>query len=153
MIDEQTNVTGTEVDDNTQDYLAAIKELKEKSVDRSKYEELRAENKKLLQAVVNGQTVEVPVQEPKPDIGELRKALTVEGQTNLQYITNALKLREAVLNEGGEDPFVPHGSQYNPTAADYERANRVAQFLQEMVDEAEGDPNVFLNEYQRRVKK
>lgn len=24
--------------------------------------------------------------------------------------------------------------------------------MQEMVDNAEGDPNVFLNEYQRRVK-
>ena len=155
MVENEDNksVSGTEVEDNTTDYLAAIKELKEKSVDRSKYEELRAENKKLLQAVVNGQTVEEEKKEEKVDINSLRKALMEEGQTNLQYITNALKLREAVLNEGGEDPFVPHGSQYNPTAADYERANRVATVLQEMVDESEGDPNVFLNEYQRRVKK
>lgn len=150
MLEEKINESGTVVD-NT-DYIAAIKELKENSVDRSKYDALRAENKRLLQAVVNGQPGEVQVQEKPADINELRLALTKE-QTNLDYITNALKLREAVLKEGGEDPFVPVGSKYTPTAADYEKANRVATVLQEMVDEADGDPQVFLNEYQRRVRK
>lgn len=150
MSEEKINESGTVVD-NT-DYIAAIKELKENSVDRSKYDALRAENKRLLQAVVNGQPGEVKVEEKPVDINELRLALTKE-QTNLDYITNALKLREAVLKEGGEDPFVPVGSKYTPTAADYEKANRVATVLQEMVDEADGDPQVFLNEYQRRVRK
>ena len=55
MLEEKENsVTGT-VDDNTQDYLAAIQELKQNSVDRSEYDRLRAENKKLIDAVVNGQ--------------------------------------------------------------------------------------------------
>lgn len=149
--EKQINETGAVVD-NT-DYIEAIQTLKQNSVDRSKYEELRAENKRLLQAVVNGQPAEERVEVAKPDINELRKALVKEDQTNLDYITNALKLREAVIAEGGEDPFVPVGSKYTPTAADYERANRVATVLQEMVDEADGDPQVFLNEYQRRVKK
>lgn len=145
------NETGT-VEDATQDYIETIKTLKQNSVDRSKYDALRAENKRLLQAVVNGQPGEVKVEEKPVDINDLRLALTKE-QTNLDYITNALKLREAVLKEGGEDPFVPVGSKYTPTAADYEKANRVATVLQEMVDEADGDPQVFLNEYQRRVRK
>jgi hypothetical protein len=148
--EKQINETGAVVD-NT-DYIEAIQTLKQNSVDRSKYEELRAENKRLLQAVVNGQPAEEQVEVAKPDINELRKALTKE-QTNLEYVTAALKLREAVIAEGGEDPFVPVGSKYTPTAADYERANRVATVLQEMVDEADGDPQIFLNEYQRRVKK
>lgn len=149
--ERQINETGT-VEDTTQDYIDTIKTLKQNSVDRSKYEELRAENKRLLQAVVNGQPAEEQVEVAKPDIQTLRKELTKE-QTNLEYITAALKLREAVIAEGGEDPFVPVGSKYTPTAADYERANRVATVLQEMVDEADGDPQIFLNEYQRRVKK
>ena len=148
---ELTGEAGT-VDESTQDYIEAIQTLKQNSVYRSKYDELRAENKRLLQAVVNGQPGEVAAEEHEADINDLRLALTKE-QTNLEYITNALKLREAVLNQGGEDPFVPVGSKYTPTAADYERANRVAQVLQEMVDESDGDPQVFLNEYQRRVKK
>lgn len=154
---EEKNLTiesGEQVEDMTPDYLNAIKELKQNSVDRSKYDELRAENKRLLQAVVNGQTVEVEAAKPKESIQELREKLfNKEEQTNLEYITNVLNLRKALIESGSEDPFVPQGSQYNPTQADYEKANRVATVLQEMVDVAEGDPNVFRNEYQKRVKK
>ena len=77
MIEEETSVTGT-VEDNTQDYLAAIKELKEKSVDRSEYDKLRAENKKLIDAVVNGQpSQEEPAasKHSKEQIDELRNDL------------------------------------------------------------------------------
>lgn len=154
MIDEERiNETG-EVDDNT-DYIEAIQSLKQNSVDKSKYDALRLENKRLLQAVVNGQEVAQEVKEKEVDIQELRNKLassSEEGMTNLDYISTALKLREAVMKEGGTDPFVPVGSKYSPTQIDYERANRVASILQEMVDDSNGDPNVFLNEYQRRVR-
>ena len=56
------------------------------------------------------------------------------------------------MEEGHDDPFVASSSQYSPTNADYERANRVATILQDMVDTSDGDASVFLNEYQRRVK-
>lgn len=148
-----TSETGS-VEDMTPDYLEAIKSLKENSVDRSKYDELRAENKKLLQAVVNGQTLEAEVVKPEVNIQELRnKLFNNSEQTNLEYVSNALNLRKALIESGEEDPFVPQGSQYNPTQADYEKAERVATVLQEMVDISEGDPNVFRNEYQKRVKK
>ena len=150
---QQQNVPGDQVDDMTQDYLSAIKDLKQNSVDRSKYDALKAENKKLLDAVVNGQQVEVTAEEKKESIQELRKKVFDNpNQTNLEYVTNTLKLREAIMEDGGEDPFVPNSSQYTPNAADYAKAQKVAQVLQEMVDTADGDPNVFLNEYQRRVK-
>ena len=151
---ELNSVSGEQVEDMTPDYLTAIKELKQNSVDRSKYDELRAENKRLLDAVVNGQPVEGESAKAEESIDDLRhKLFSSEEQTNLEYITNVLKLRKALIESGKEDPFVPQGSKYNPTQADYEKANRVAQVLQEMVDESNGDPNVFLNEYQRRVKK
>lgn len=152
-IQQQQNVPGDQVDDMTQDYLSAIKDLKQNSVDRSKYDALKAENKRLLDAVVNGQQVEVPAEEKNESIQDLRKKVFDNpNQTNLEYVTNTLKLREAIMEDGGEDPFVPNSSQYTPTAADYAKAQKVAQVLQEMVDTADGDPNVFLNEYQRRVK-
>ena len=152
MQDEEKVVTGEEVVDNT-DYIAAIKELKQNSVDRSKYDALKAENKKLLDSIVNGTEIAQPTVEDKPDIKELRKAVFENpNQTNLEYITNVLKLRDAIIEDGGEDPFVPASSQYSPDANDYARAQKVASVFQEMVDVADGDPNVFLNEYQRRVK-
>lgn len=151
---ELTNVPGEQVEDMTPDYLSAIKDLKQNSVDRSQYDALKAENKRLLDAVVNGQTIEQEAAKPVVDINELRrKVFNTEDQTNLEYVTNVLALRKALIESGQPDPFVPSGSQYNPTQADYEKANRVAAVLQEMVDDSEGDPNVFRNEYQRRVKK
>ena len=151
MSDEkQTNVSGTEVEDMTPDYLAAINELKQNSVDRSKYEELRAENKKLLDSIVNGTEVAQPVEEKK-SVEELRANYLKEDQSNLEYITNALKLREALMAEGKPDPFLPIGEQILPTDEDVATANKVASVLQECVDYAEGDSNVFTNELQRRL--
>lgn len=149
MTEEEKVVTGTDVVDNT-DYITAIKELKENSVDRSKYEQLRAENKKLLDSIVNGTPVEVKVEEKK-SIEELRAAYLKEDQSNLEYITNTLKLREALIAEGKPDPFLPIGEQIMPTDADIQTAQKVAAVLQECVDYAEGDSAVFTNELQRRL--
>ena len=147
---DTNNVTGTEVVDNT-DYIAAIKELKENSVDRSKYDALKAENKKLLDSIVNGTDVDLPAKEEKKSIEELRDAYLKEDQSNLEYITNTLKLREAIIAEGKPDPFLPIGEQIMPTDEDIATANKVAQVLQECVDYAEGDSSVFTNELQRRL--
>ena len=143
-------VTGNDVVDNT-DYIAAIKELKENSVDRSKYDQLKAENKKLLDSIVNGTTIELPSKEEKKSIEELRANYLKEDQTNLEYITNTLKLREAIIAEGKPDPFLPIGEQIMPTDEDIKTAEKVAQVLQECVDYAEGDSAVFTNELQRRL--
>lgn len=136
------------------DYIAAINELKKNSVDKAKYDKLREENKMLLGSLINGEGYKPSEAEaPKPDIKTLRdKVFNNPDQTNLEYITNVLALRDALLEAGEEDPFVPQGEKIAATAADYERANKVATVFQEMVDAADGDPNVFLNEYQRRVK-
>ena len=148
MAEEEKVVTG-EVVDNT-DYITAIKELKENSVDKSKYEKLRLENKKLLDSIVNGTPVEVKV-EDKKSIEELRAAYLKEDQSNLEYITNALALREAIMAEGKPDPFLPIGEQIMPTDSDIATAQKVADVLQECVDYAEGDSAVFTNELQRRL--
>ena len=147
---QEKNVTGTEVVDNT-DYIAAIKELKENSVDRAKYDQLRAENKKLLDSIVNGTSVEMPAKEEKKSVEELRAAYLKEDQSNLEYITNTLKLREAIIAEGKPDPFLPIGNQIMPTDEDVKTAQKVAEVLQECVDYADGDSAVFTNELQRRM--
>lgn len=152
--EEQINVTGVVEDDSTPDYLEAIKTLKQNSVDKALYDKVKAENKKLLDSIVNGTEVALDVKkQEEPTIQELReRVFNNPNQTNLEYVTNVLKLRERLIEEGNDDPFIASSSQYSPTNADYERANRVATILQDMVDTADGDASVFLNEYQRRVK-
>ena len=151
MADEPlTNESGN-VDDTTVDYIEAIKDLKQNTVDRSKYDELRAENKKLLESIVNGREIEMPEAKQKESIEEIRKAWLNEDASNLEYITNTLKLREALMAEGNPDPFLPVGKQILPTDEDVAAANRVADVLKECVDYAEGDSAVFTNELQRRL--
>lgn len=150
MTEEEKNVTG-EVVDSTTDYIAAINELKQNSVERSKYDQLRADNKRLLDSIVNGQAIEMPKAEAKPDITELRKAAFKEDQSNLDYVSNALKLRSALIEMGEPDPFLPCGEKTLPTDADVATAERVANVLQECVDIAEGDSQIFTNELMRRT--
>ena len=147
--EENKNVTGT-VDDNTQDYLEAIKSLKENSVDRSKYDQLKAENKKLLDSIVNGTPAEVKV-ENKKSIEELRANYLKEDQSNLEYITNTLKLREAIMSEGKPDPFLPIGRGIDLTRDDYEAAEFTAKQFRECIDIAQGNSEVFTNELMRRT--
>ena len=154
--EEKVSVTGT-VEDNTQDYLAAIKELKQNSVNRSEYEKLRAENKKLIDAVVNGQPgqeEQVVVKHTKEQIDDLRNDLfnSPRELTNLEFITKTMELREALMENGEPDPFLPVGKQISPTRDDIEGAEKVAQVYKECIEYAEGDSEVFTNELMRRTR-
>ena len=156
MVEEEISVTGT-VEDNTQDYIAAIKELKQNSVDRSEYDKLRAENKRLIDAVVNGQPgqeEQVVVKHSKEQIDDLRNDLfnSPRELNNLEFITKTMELREALMENGEPDPFLPVGKQISPTRDDIEGAEKVAQVYKECIEYAEGDSEVFTNELMRRTR-
>ena len=154
--EKEISVTGT-VEDNTPDYIAAIKELKQNSVDRSEYDRLRAENKKLIDAVVNGQPgqeEQVVVKHSKEQIDDLRNDLfnSPRELNNLEFITKTMELREALMENGEPDPFLPVGKQISPTRDDIEGAEKVAQVYKECIEYAEGDSEVFTNELMRRTR-
>ena len=152
MTDEEKKVETGKVDDMTQDYVAAIKELKENSVDRSKYDALKAENKKLLNSIVNGQEVEGQANGPtqrEPDV--IRKELFGKEHSNLEYAKLMLELRSSLLSKGERDPFLPYGEQITPTPEDIEKAEKAAQIYQECIDYADGDSKLFTQELQRRT--
>ena len=154
--EKEISVTGT-VEDNTQDYIKAIKDLKQNSVDRSEYEKLRAENKKLIDTVVNGlpgQEEQVVVKHSKEQIDDLRNDLfnSPRELNNLEFITKTMELREALMENGEPDPFLPVGKQISPTRDDIEGAEKVAQVYKECIEYAEGDSEVFTNELMRRTR-
>lgn len=127
------------------DYIAAINELKEKTVPKEQYAKLKEENSKLLKSLINGETIEADQEPPAPDVDQLRKELfSGEDQfTNLEYVTKTLELRDALMEQGKPDPFLPIGHQIAPTSSDIEAANRVAKVMRECVDAANGDPDLF----------
>lgn len=133
-------------------YLEEINKLKVNSVSKEEYDKLKDENAELLKNIVNSR---VPDKEepkkPVADIKELRAKLRKDDPSNLEYVTNVLNLRDAILEQDGVDPFLPVGHKIVPTEQDIEAANRVAAVLKECVDYADGDSQLFTNELYRRI--
>lgn len=151
-MEDQKEIKQEEQETNV-DYIEAINELKRKSVDRDKYDALRAENKKLIESIVNGQSVEVEAQPiNKRSAKDIRNELFNTAElSNLEYVEKALELRDAVLEEKGVDIFVGAGHKLNPSQEDYETANRVAETFKQCIDYAQGDSEVFTNELMRKT--
>lgn len=153
MIENENSVSQQENVNDSTDYIEALKEMKQNSVDRAVYDKLKSENKQLLDALVNGKEIELKREEPV-DINKLRADLFNRDKqmSNLDYVSSALKLREALIERGERDPFLPYGDKVNLTAEHYDKANQVATVLQECVDFADGDSGIFTAELQRRTK-
>ena len=136
---------------NEQDYIQVIKDLKENTVSREQYMKLKQENKKLISSLVEGNGEVEGAAAPKVDIQALRRDLfnPDTNMTNLAYVDKALKLREALLEAGEKDPFLPWGQRISPTDTDINTANKVASVLQDCVDYANGNASVFQSELQR----
>lgn len=137
---------GTEQEPN---YIEQIEQLRANSVSKEKYNKLVAEHNKAMNALINGgQLEQKPVE--KRSAEEVRKELfNGDNLSNLRYAELALELRDAVIAEGGIDPFVPQGKKIKATREDYESAEMVADGLRRCIEYADGDSEVFTNELQR----
>ena len=134
-------------------YIEAINSIKENSVPKDDFLKLKAENRKLLNSLANGDYIRQEEPVIKADVEALRKELFNREAdfTNLDYVSKALELRNAVLEQNGVDVFVPSGAKYVPTEEDYRAAERVADVFQQCIDYANGDSQVFTNELMRRT--
>ena len=156
MEEEKKAVSGTESQiDTNQDYISALNEMKKNTVSKEAYDKLREDNKKLLDTIVSGQSLEQTEVKQEVDVDALRKELFGKSRrdlSNLEYVDKTLKLRKALMEKGEQDPFVMKaGRTSSPEAEDFKKAERVASVLQECVDIADGNDSVFDNEFQRRL--
>ena len=82
----------------------------------------------------------------RASIEELRDELYGDKRhpmTNLEYWTKTLDLRDQLLEAGQDDPMVPHGKKVRANAQDYASAERVAEYMAELVKAANNDPVAF----------
>lgn len=136
--------------DNT-DYIDAIKELKQNSVDKDKYDALKAENKKLLDAIVNGQDIQSQSAEQLDSRLEYYKKYKENKFNNdLEYWENFLNLRKATMKEYGADPCVtgnygltPEGGRANAAYGEAETVQEQMEMIEDFVKEANGNPLIF----------
>ena len=136
------------------DYLEEIEKLKANTVDKEQFEKLKEENKKLLKSIVDGKLVhEEEPQEEKVDVNQLRRDLfSEEGKlNNLEYWEAALKLRQAEIDAGKRDPFLPYGHHVSPDVNDVSRVENLVNVVKECIDYAKGDSIAFTNELNRRT--
>lgn len=150
---EENVILEEEVND-TQKYIDTINQMKANSVPKSEADKLRDENRRLLEAMVSGQSYENASAEApaKPTIQELRnKAYGKEAEnlTDLEYVETVLDLRDALLEEEGIDHFIPAGKKYSPDLNDQHCAQKAYEALRHCVDVADGDNEVFIQEITR----
>ena len=147
-----TSVSSEEMSNDSVDYISAINEMKQNSVSKEQYQKLQADNKRLLDALVTNKQIDIPEEKPV-NVDELRAKLfkNEQGLSNLEFISTALQLRDALIANGDPDPFLTVGSKVQPDYDMVEKADNVAKCLKEIVDFADGDSGIFNAEYQRRV--
>ena len=63
-----------------------------------------------------------------------------------------LKLRNALIENGERDPFLPIGDKVEITVDTINKAENVANVLQECIDLAQGDSGVFNAQLERFMK-
>lgn len=156
-MNEEKNVIDGQEDPPIQDgvdYIKVINDLKKTTVSKDQYNKLKEENERLLDSLINGDSIHVDKDKPV-DINDLRKTLfndTGKTMTNLEYVSTALKLRSALIAAGEKDPFLPHGDKVSITPDQIDAAEQAAQVFQECVNFADGDSGIFTAELQRRTK-
>lgn len=116
----------------------------------AEYEKVVADNTALIQSMLNGDTPKTEEETPV-DIDKLRKELfDVDNPlSNLEYVTKAIELRDALIANGERDPFLPYGQNISPTEEDIRKANNAAEVFKHCIEYADGDSEVFTNELQR----
>lgn len=144
-----------EIEDENTDYIAALQEMKANTVSKDQYNKVKADNKRLLDAMLNNEQVEVNsqaatvVRTPK----EIAEAYFDETLPNREKIKLALEYRDQVILTKGyaADPFVNQSEFSKPTQADYIEAQHVADGLKEILDNSVTDEE-FIMEYNRQVR-
>lgn len=141
---------------NANDYLAKLAEIRDTMIDRAEYDRIRADNKRLINALANSETVPgapATATDNAERINDLRKRLFDKDaqMSNLEYAETALQLRDLIIDDGGADIFLPRGHEVLATNADVEAASRVANVLRYCVEYADGNSDIFTDELQRRM--
>ena len=148
ILDEEKVSTENETEKNDVNYIEVITDMKKNTVSKNEYNKLLEENKKLLNAFVNGESLNKQPVEESVNINEIRYNLFNKDLTNLDYVKNTLTLRNELLKED-IDIFLPNGRNFVANNFDVSEAQKVADALEYCVDVADGNPDIFQNELQR----
>lgn len=148
-----TSESGEDVTPSGVDYIQAIRNLQANTVSKTDYAKLQEENKKLLQSLINGETMEAP-KVPGEDIdpNEVVKHITqnLETGSSMQMCEDLLKLVDYDKAHGNVHPFISLNNK-SPEQADIDKAEKVEQYLRDCLEYADGDKYLFAQELTRNM--
>lgn len=153
-MEEEVKTTNVSTDSISQSEMvdATLDAVKQRDDALRKLRDALEANKKLQNEIINGgYESSTEEKEQTVDIQALRNDLFTKDLSNLDYCTKALQLRNALIEKGENDPFLPIGEKIQPTDEDIKCAEKVADGLQRMIDESNGSPDAFNALYQSRV--
>ena len=151
MADEEKKAEGTPEAKSDQEYLDEIEHLRDTTVPKEEYAKLKAINNELLKRLAKGDFDPQQEKLEEVNLNALRKSIFQGSVTNLEYVKNALRLREEIIKKEGKDIFLPYGHNYTASQEDIDKAQNVADVLQECVDESYGNSQVFTAILQSRL--
>lgn len=149
--------------ENEPTIIEKINEMKKNMVSKEEFDKVVKERDDAYQAMLDGKQIDIggnnspTYEENEKRIAELKeelfgKKIEDSNMTNLEFTEKTLELRKLEIEQGRDDPFLANFRKgVNATEEDYEHAERVANNLQEMVDDSEGSPEAFRALYQARV--
>lgn len=141
---EKVDEKKTPEKDKVDEFIEQAKKRNEESVSKAEYEKVKAERDKVMQYVIDGKgdlDQEGSKKEENIDITALKKKLANPDISNLEYIETSLKLRQAAIDKGESDPYLPKSGTV--TESDIEQAKKIAKVFEETVKEANGNDAVF----------
>ena len=147
--------TETETDPATH-YAEELRKIRESSVPRQQYDDLKKQNDTLARSLAN-RTFAPPEEkkaEPEPvDLDKLRKRLFTTKQRGLAFWTDAITLQEELAKRTpGYDMFAGSGASSEPPSTMAREASaQLQRIVKECIDLANGDPDVFDAHLQSRI--
>lgn len=144
------NNNQTPIQDNTNDYLEEIENLKKNTVSREQYNKILEDNKKLIQTVArnNGRTEEEEEQ-PKMTEDEFKEYLSIASSTSINIpsykrMDAIMKVRNYTLENTGVDIFLdPNDEDLNSKDA----AELFAEGMTFVLEESDGPKNNHENRF------
>ena len=145
-MEEEKKQVESNAEPNEESAVEIINSLKANSVPKEDFEKLKGKYTEALKALAEGKEFEAAQTQEAKSTADLREEFfeaAKKGATNAETVQKALALRDAVIAEGGIDPFLPIGAKVSPTQDDIQKAEKLAETfrkcLDESVDEATGE--------------
>ena len=138
--------------------LEAYNELKENSISKKEYDRVLKRNEDLTQALIRNDKLEDDDKPKESNMAKIKRLTNElysdkrEDMTNLEYCQKTVELRDTIIAEGGRDPFLPTSGENKDSYANQQTAEKVANGLKKMVEDANGSPEAFNSLYQARVE-